>query len=113
MLLALIRLEVLELRGLRVYIDVTGPRLTAWLIGCLTGGASWQLPIITTRLKGHRRNERHADRVTATSATDPNLATYLDACGRPVETASALQSRPHPPLRRTCLRTARPLARLP
>jgi Zn-dependent protease with chaperone function len=98
MLLALIRLEVPGLRSLRVYLELTGRPVAAGLVRTLSGGASWQLPIMRSLWRGHfRRHERHADRVARRLGHGPELAAYLDTYERPLETASAFRrGRTHP-----------------
>ena len=97
-LLALIRLEFPGLRALRVYLGSSTGYRCAGMVRVLSGGASWQLPIIRPLWQGYfRRSEHRADRVHATSATDTSWRTYLDVYERPVDTATPFRrGRTHP-----------------
>jgi len=97
-LLALIRLEFPGLRAARVYLRLVDFSPLPGLVRVLSGGASWQLPIIWSLWQWYfRRSEHRADRVAKRLGYGHELATYLDVYERPMDVASPFgRGRTHP-----------------
>lgn len=97
-LLALVRLEFPGLRLLRVYLETEGWTLVAKSVRGLSGGVSWELPVIRSLWGAHlRRSEHAADRYAKKLGYSYELAEYLDVYERPLDGASPFRrGRTHP-----------------
>jgi Zn-dependent protease with chaperone function len=97
-LLALIRLEVPGLRSLRTYLDFSGWTWPARVVRIISGGASWELPVISNLWRGYfKRSEHRADEWAKRYGYGHELAAYLDVYDRPIDAASPFGlGRTHP-----------------
>jgi Zn-dependent protease with chaperone function len=97
-LLALVRLEFPGLRMLRVYLDTEGWTITTKIVRVLSGGASWELPIIRSLWAAYlRRAEHAADHYAKKLGYSYELVEYLDVYERPLDGASPFRrGRSHP-----------------
>lgn len=97
-LLALVRLEFPGLRLLRVYLETEGWMITARVVRVLSGGASWELPVIRSLWAAYlRRGEHLADRYAKRLGYSYELVEYLDVYERPLDGAMPFRrGRTHP-----------------
>ncbi len=97
-LLALVRLEFPGLRMLRVYLETEGWTTVAKIVRVLSGGVSWEQPIIRSLWAAYlRRGEHAADRYAKTLGYSYELAEYLDVYERLLDGASSFRrGRTHP-----------------
>ncbi|NOY54376.1 MAG: M48 family metalloprotease [Actinobacteria bacterium] len=97
-LLALVRLEFPGLRVVRVYIDSIGWTITAKIVRVVSGGVSWELPILRSLWAAYfRRGEHAADRYAKRLGHSFELAEYLDVYERPLDGATPFRrGRSHP-----------------
>ena len=97
-LLALVRLEFPGLRVLRGYLDSLGWTITAKVLRVVSGGASWELPILRTLWAAYFRHGEHAaDRYATKLGYSVELAEYLDVYERPLDGATPFRrGRSHP-----------------
>lgn len=97
-LLALVRLEFPGLRLLRVYLETEGWTITAKVVRVLSGGASWELPVIRSLWAAYlRRVEHAADRYAKRFGYSFELVEYLDVYERPLDGATPFRrGRSHP-----------------
>ena len=98
LLLALVRLEFPGLRVLRVYLETVGQFVAARVVRILSGGASWQLPIIRSLWGAYLRHGEHsADRYAKKLGYAFELVEYLDVYERPLDGATPFRlGRTHP-----------------
>ncbi len=97
-LLALVRLEFSGLRVLRVYLETEGWTITAKIVRVISGGASWELPVVRSLWVTYfRRAEHTADRYAKRLGYSYELVEYLDVYERPFDGATAFRrGRSHP-----------------
>jgi Zn-dependent protease with chaperone function len=97
-LLALVRLEFPGLRLLRVYLETEGWMITARGVRVLSGGVSWELPVIRSLWAAYlRRGEHAADRYAKKLGYAYELVEYLDVYERPLDGATPFRRcRSHP-----------------
>lgn len=97
-LLALVRLEFPGLRMLRVYLETEGWTTTAKIVRVLSGGVSWELPVIRSLWTAYlRRAEHTADQYAKKLGYSYELAEYLDVYERPLDGATPFRrGRSHP-----------------
>lgn len=97
-LLALVRLEFPGLRLLRVYLATEGWTITARIVRVLSGGVSWELPVIRSLWAAYlRRGEDAADRYANKLGYSYQLVEYLDFNERPLDAATPFRrGRSHP-----------------
>jgi Zn-dependent protease with chaperone function len=97
-LLALVRLEFPGLRVLRVYLETEGWTATAKTVRVLSGGVSWELPVIRSLWAAClRRGEHAADRYAKKLGYSYELVEYLDVYERPLDGATPFRrGRTHP-----------------
>lgn len=95
---ALVRLEFPGLRILRVYLETEGWTVTAKTVRALSGGASWELPVIRSLWAAYlRRAEHAADRYAKQLGYSYELVEYLDIYERPLDGATPFRrGRSHP-----------------
>jgi Zn-dependent protease with chaperone function len=98
LLLALIRLEFPGLRALRVYFETIGAEACGRIVRVLSGGASWQLPILHSLWQAYfRRSEHRADRYAKRLGYAHELSDYIDVYERPLDSAAPFRrNRSHP-----------------
>lgn len=97
-LLALVRLEFLGLRMLRVYLESKGWTITSKIVRVFAGGGSWELPVIRSIWAAFfRRAELAADRYAKELGYSFELVEYLDVYERPLDGATPFRrGRSHP-----------------
>ena len=97
-LLALVRLEFPGLRMLRAYLDTERLPITAKLVRVLSGGASWELPVIRSLWAIYMRRAEHAaDRYARKLGYRYELIEFLDIYERPLDGATPFRrGRSHP-----------------
>lgn len=97
-LLALVRLEFPGLRLVRVYLETEGWTITAKVARVLSGGASWELPVIRSLWAVYlRRAEHAADRYAKKLGYSYELVEYLNVYERPIDGATPFRrGRSHP-----------------
>ena len=97
-LLGLVRLEFPGLRFIRVYLETEDWTPTAKVVRMLSGGASWELPVIRSLWATYlRRGEHAADRYAKHLGYSYELVEYLDVYERPLDGATPFRrGRSHP-----------------
>ncbi len=97
-LLALVRLELAGLRVTRVYLETEGWMITAKVLRVVSGGVSWELPIIRALWAAYLRRAEHAgDRYANRLGYSYELVEYLDVYERPLDGATPFRrGRSHP-----------------
>ena len=97
-LFALVRLEFPGLRLFRVYLETAGWTITAKTVRVLSGGISWEQPIIRSLWAAYlRRAEHAADGYAKQLGYSYELVEYLDVHERPIDGATPFRrGRTHP-----------------
>jgi len=97
-LLALVRLEFPGLRFLRVYAESAGWTITARIVRVVSGGVSWELPILRSLWATYFCHGEHAaDRYAKRLGYSFELVEYLDVYERPLDGATPFRrGRSHP-----------------